>query len=180
MIRFNLSTEKGVAMAIIAQALWILAYLIVGSILSVPYTYLAGGSSEHFILATMAAPVASFALVLAYAIRKVSGRTGERPWGGGGCFLVIAAYLFLPAILNGASHLLGWVGFEAASGFVFEIRYIALLVVPAFIVVLLIGRGIAEVVAHALRRRFKRTAVPPADTPSGNGFSPSDAATVPS
>ena len=113
-------------------------------------------------------------------IRRVSGRTGERPWWGGGGFLVIAAFLFLPAILNGASHLLGWAGFEAASGFVFGIRYLVLFVVPAFIVVLLIGRGIAEVVVYALRRRFKGTAVPPADTPSGNGFSPNDAATVPS
>jgi hypothetical protein len=114
-----------------------LAYFIVGGIISAPYTYLANGGFENYILTQVIAPVAALFLVVVHMIERGQLQRKSR-WTrmlGGWFFWVFVTYFCLPIIMNGASLLLWSMGFAKVGYRVFEFRYAAILLVPALLAV---------------------------------------------
>ena len=150
-----------------------LIYLVIGFILSVPYTYLAGGNSDNLLMTAYITPVAALFLFIANAMRGIGQRDGKRPKWGGGVFWVLVAYFCLPILLNGASLLLKKGGQEQVGHYIFEGRYFSLLAVP----VLLILYGVVVGGVMSIRQWFSGNATPPSSTPP-SGFGPNKTAAI--
>lgn len=166
-------------MPIILQViLLVLLYIVGGSILSVPYTYLANGSLDFasFGITTMVVTLLGVFLGI-FDLMPVPGMNlgdGKRTKWGGDFFWAMVAYFCSPILLNGASLFLKWAGYETASHHIFAGRYLILMVVPTL---LPLWVAIAvEVMGR--RQRFSGNATPPSNTPPSNGFSPNKTAIV--
>lgn len=150
-------------MSVIFQVVLFFVYLVVGCILSAPYTFLANGNLDNFFVTAWVAPVAAIFLFVVYPIAR-SHRVKRSKWGGG-FFWVLVAYFCSPILLNGVSLLLKWAGYEVAGHHVFESRFLGLLIAPILLVICgEIANGLVN-----LRRYFSGRATTPSSStpPSG-------------
>jgi hypothetical protein len=125
-------------------------YVLVGCVVSIPYTYLAGGSFDGFafIMTAWIAPAGVLSLFLIYVSRQVPTPKAKGSNWGGALFWLLLAYLCLPIIANGASRLLmGW-GYEEIGAFVFLIRYRIIFILPLTSIVII---GVADMVESVLK-----------------------------
>lgn len=153
-------------MPIIAQFILALAYLLVGCVLSVPYTYLANGSMDNFMLTAGIAPIGAFVLFIAHTVERAMSR--REPYRtrmlGGWFFWGLVTYFCLPIFLNGASLLLNSMGLSTVGHYVFEFRYATFLGVPIALIILgLIAGGVESIL-----EKFKGRAKPPSSQPPSN------------
>ena len=157
-------------MPIVLQViLLVLLYIVGGSILSVPYTYLANGSLDLTSLGMTTMFVILLGVFLSiFDLMPVPGMNlgdNKRTKWDGGFFWAMAAYFCSPILLNGASLFLKWAGYETVGQYVFSGRYLILMVVPAFLplwVAIAIG-------VMSCRQRGSGGTTPPSSTPP-SGF----------
>lgn len=153
-------------MSIIAQVVTILAYFIVGCIISVPYTYLANGTTDNFMLTAWIAPVGALVLFIVHTVERAMSwcKPYRARMLGGWFFWGLMTYFCLPIFLNGVSLLLNSMGFGTVGHYVFEFRYAAFLGVPVALVIFgLIAGGVENI-----REKFKGRAKPPSSQPPSN------------
>ena len=124
-------------------------WFLIGCVIAIPYTFLANGNFDDFFITAWIAPAATVLMFISYTLRHVGRRdTKELKWGGW-FFWALMTYLCLPIILNGASLLLKWMGYGAASHYAFEGRFVGLAVIP---VAVAIYGAIADCVQQAWER----------------------------
>ena len=147
----------------------IACFLAAGSLLAAPYTFLAGGNSDNFIMTVMLSPITAFMLFLGWVTRRVGREQNQKLGGGDYMFWGFVAYLSLPILLNGTSLLLRQLGYEGAAQIVFTLRYPVLILLPiTLFVVLLIVSGVMNA---WIKVRGMRSATPPTP-PSSPGQPP--------
>ena len=143
-----------------------LVYCLAGSIVAIPYVYLAGSSSGRFVdllslsflTTAVLAPLAILILCVVYAFIRTpaptrgdaDGRKRLKTAGDFFCFIGLVGYFLSPVLLNGISLYLKWNGYEADSRAVFSIRYWAILVIP---IVWLLWVIVTTKVRSILRRK---------------------------
>lgn len=149
-------------------------YFVVGLVMAVPYTYLAGWDANSLTLTAFALPITALILGLLYTAYKM--KRYDTPWWIQRTFYGLLGYSLLPIFANGISVVLKWAGLATVSGFVFEYRYTSLVVVPIISIIGLVTYSFAK---SAWRQRFSDNATPPSNTPSSNGFGPSNATVSP-
>lgn len=157
-------------MQVILLLLWFLA----GCIIAIPYTFLANGSFDSFLMTAWIAPAAALFLFIAYAMSGVGRRDSRHPKWGDGLFWAFVAYFCSPILLNGTSLLLKWAEYEVVGHYVFEGRFIGLLAVPMLLVVY----GAIASGMMSIRQRFSGGATPSSGTPPSNGFGPNKITTI--
>ena len=125
-----------------------LVYFLAGSIVEIPYVYLAGSPSGRFVdlfglsflTTAVLAPLAILIICVVYAFIRTpapirEGADGRKRLkklaGDFFCLAGLVVYFLSPVLLNGISLYLKWSGYEAESRAVFSIRYWALLIAPA-------------------------------------------------
>jgi len=155
-------------MEILSRILAVLMYMVVGGIISAPYTYLANGNVFNFVMTAAWAPIVALAVFtfIYVALRMCDAGRIERH-----SLWVVGAYACLPILMNGASHLLDLFGFEVVARYVFEYRYTSLLAVPLTIMLCL---GVTAAVVEAWQR-LRGTGKPPSSAPPTGGSSPHEA-----
>jgi cytochrome bd-type quinol oxidase subunit 2 len=113
----------------------IIVYLLIGLVIAVPYTYLAGWDVNVMPSTVMFSPLALIVIVVFYFMAR-----GERRYKSRGfktTFWISIIYFLLPVIANGVSILLRWLELPYGD-FVFEHRYQTFLVLPGIIIILLV------------------------------------------
>jgi hypothetical protein len=151
--------------------MWVL-YFVIGFIMAVPYTYLAGWDTSNLFFTACVMPIVALVLCALYVARKDNYSV---PWRTLRVFWGFLGYSMLPIFANGISIVLKWFGFPAVGSFIFELRYISLIVVPIVSVMMLLVCSFAKSI---WQRKFSRRAVPPSDAPPSEGFSQDKAAIV--
>jgi len=141
-------------MPITMQVLLALLWFLAGCVIAIPYTYLVNGSFDSFFMTAWIAPAVALFLFFAYIMRG----DGKRPKWGGSTFWMLVAYFCIPILLNGASLLLKWAGYEAVGHFVFRIRYLGLFIAPIYMVIYNLGAGIVEMIKRLIKH-FSKTAI---------------------
>lgn len=147
---------------------WILLYFVIGAAIAVPYTLLAGGDLEAYVMTVLVSPIAVFIMLLGWCMRPI-GRDRSKTLGAGDClFLAFVGYLSLPIILNGVSLLLGWAGYETAAHIVFAVRYPVLILIPTtlFVGLLIIG-GVMNIWMKT-KRHWRNTPPTPPSSPGAH------------
>lgn len=129
--RLGYPGKRGAKMRIIEGAIYVviasIAWILVGFIVGVPYTFLSGGTYEHFVAVAALSPIGIFLLFIAYLTSRYATRGGRiGPKWGGGLFLLAVIWFCMPIISNGVSLILKLIGCQAASQLVFEARYFSL------------------------------------------------------
>lgn len=153
-------------------SMWLL-YLLVGLVMAVPYTYLAGWpANDNLLIIALALPITSVILFALYAACKmeeyrVRWRISRVFWG----FL---GYCLLPIFANGISIVLKWAGLAMVGGFIFEYRYTSLVAVPLAVIIGLVAYSFAR---SFWRQRFSGNATPPSSTPP-NGLIPNKTVSI--
>ncbi|MEX2013907.1 MAG: hypothetical protein WD896_00950 [Parcubacteria group bacterium] len=112
--------------------MWLFAGTI-GLVMTIPYIYLAGGSSGN---ARVTSWVFLFVSLLLYSLFHLVYRMR---WAGGKVFWLFFGFWFLPIVANIVSIALSWAGLEMASGFIFNHRYTSLVAVPVLLVLFAAG-----------------------------------------
>jgi len=152
--------------------MWTL-YFVVGLVMAVPYTYLAGWDANNLVLTAFALPITAVILYALYTACKM--KRYDIPWWIHRVFYGLLGYCLLPIFANGISIVLKWAGLATVGGFVFEYRYASLVVVPIVSIIGLVAYSFAKSV---WRQRFSGNATPPSSTPPSNGFGPNKTAVV--
>lgn len=105
----------------------VIVYLLVGTLLSAGYIFLAGWNLSDFVFGILVAPIImavfSFLVLLVHANWSVAGKTGRLFCVG------LCAYFFLPIIAHGVSLSLSALGYPSAARWLFAERYATLPVV---------------------------------------------------
>lgn len=143
--------------------MWAL-YFVVGLVMAVPYTFLAGWNADALAISAMLLPIAAivaYTLYTACKMRLHTIRWIHRVFWG---FL---GYCLLPIFANGISLVLKRAGLTAIGDFIFEYRYESLIVVPIISIIGLVAYSFAKSV---WRQRFSGNATPPSSTPPNYGF----------
>lgn len=124
-------------MPILAQFILALAYFIVGCVLSIPYTYIANGNMDNFMLTAWIAPVGALVLFITHAVGRATSRCRSflARKSGGWFFWSVVTWFCLPIVLNGVSLLLRKLGLYSTSHYVFEYRYFSIVAVPFFLII---------------------------------------------
>lgn len=126
----------------------ILIYLLIGCIIAVPYTYLAGGSFENFFAAAWIAPVGATILgVILWVETKVTRM-----------FWIVLTYFCLPIIFNGLSQLFGLFGYGEIKTILFDLRYAILgyIFITGLVFLILIGYVKSSLRRRRLRKRLEQ------------------------
>ena len=126
----------------------ILVYLLIGCIIAVPYTYLAGGSFENLFATAWIAPVGATILgVILWIETKVTRM-----------FWVVLTYFCLPIILNGLSQLFGLLGYAGIQLFLFNLRYAILgyIFIIGLVSVILTGYLKSSLRRRRLKKRLEK------------------------
>ena len=123
-------------MEFIAIGFIVCVWMLVGSVISIPYTYLAGGNYEHFSTITIFAPAAAGILALVYMLGGLWNENNKRPRWGNRYFWILFAYFSTPIILNGISIMIKKMGYELTGYYIFELRYATLVIIPIALVFL--------------------------------------------
>lgn len=148
--------------------LW-LFYLLLGCIVSIPYTFLSKGGFEVFVRMLVFGPIIALSLFVLYGMRRGVSSRGKKLWKGGtSVFWGATVWFCSPIILNGVSLLLKWMGAKMISGVIFKARFWILWGLPALIVLYIIIFYIAYGVIKGmreLRERFSRKTTPPSSSP---------------
>lgn len=114
-------------MSITRLIVTVLIYFVIGCLISVPYTFLANGNLDNFMLTAWLAPVGSVLVLLAYIVGKAMSKDRHRrQFVGSWLFWIVATYFCLPIILNGVSLLLKLMGYNTVGHYVFACRYSSL------------------------------------------------------
>jgi hypothetical protein len=112
-----------------------IAYLLIGLIIAIPYTYLAGWDVNNVASATLFSPfVLAFLCIFYLSGRKVHHSNLK---GFNITFWVSLIYFFLPVIANGVSIILNWANLPYGN-LIFEYRYNTLLVFPVIVMIVLV------------------------------------------
>ena len=133
-------------------------YLLVGCAVSIPYTYLAGGSfgGFAFVMTVWIAPAGILSLFLIYVLGEVPSPRAKVRRRSSIAFWLVAVYLCLPIMANGASRLLmGW-GYEEIGSFVFLIRYRIIFILPLAFLVIVGTADIVESIWADLRGKVQK------------------------
>lgn len=119
-----------------------IAYLLIGLIIAIPYTYLAGWDVNNVASATLFSPLILVILCIFY----LSGRKVRHPnfKGFSIAFWVSLIYFFLPVIANGVSIILNWADLPYGD-LIFEHRYSTLLVFPVIVIIVFVYGFLASV-----------------------------------
>jgi hypothetical protein len=125
-----------------------------GLVLGIPYTYLSDGQ-QYITEAVVFLPVAGLVLGFLWLIARVTHVRAV--------FLVPVAAVCMPILMNGAHHVLGWLGYAEASAFAYEYRFTALGMAIYGPVLLLIAYLIFLGIVDWARAKFSS---PPASPPS--------------
>ncbi|MBI1999061.1 MAG: hypothetical protein HYS74_00195 [Parcubacteria group bacterium] len=147
-------------------------YFVVGLVMAVPYTFLAGWDVNNLFLTAWALPIASVIIYTLYTMCKMKIHT--IPWWIHRVFYGLLGYCLLPIFANGISIVLKWVGLATTGGFIFEYRYASLVVVPVAVIIGLVTYSLAKSFWH---QRFSGNATPPSSTPP-SGFGPNKIVTT--
>lgn len=141
----------------------VVVYLIVGLALAVPYTYVSGGATpDSLSFGTLVLPWTVLVLVLLYQGSKSQSNDCWTRRVFGGIFWGLLGFVLLPVVTNLVSLGCTWFGFVRLGEFIFQCRYLSLLMVPTIAFMMLIG---AAAVAACFRRKSSSEAPPPLDTP---------------
>ena len=102
-------------------------YIVVGLVMAVPYTYLAGWDKNYVFFVALALPIVT---VVLYVLRGMPQRfLKDFPVFRKG-FWAIVLYCLLPIFSNGVSIFLKWAGIAMIGDMVFRYRYTSLVLVP--------------------------------------------------
>lgn len=146
-----------------------IGYFVIGLVLAVPYTLLAGGLLDNFIMTVMLSPIVTSMLFFLWFTRPIGRERDQKLGVGDYSFWGFVTYLGLPILLNGTSLLLRSLGYEAAAQIVFAVRYPILVLLPgAFFVVLLLASG----VVNAWTKMIGLCGTTPPPTPPSNPGQP--------
>jgi hypothetical protein len=118
----------------------IIVYLLIGLVIAVPYTYLAGWDVNVMPSTVMFSPLVLVFLGILYLAAR--GERYSKSRGFRTTFWISVVYFFLPVIANGVSILLRWLELPYGD-LVFEHRYQTFLVLPGIIIILLVW-GVLE------------------------------------
>jgi len=116
------------------------AYLLIGLIIAIPYTYLAGWDVNNVASAVLFSPLVLVVLCVFYLLGRKVRLSNLK--GYSVAFWVSLVYFFLPVIANGVSIFLEWIKLPYGD-LIFEHRYKTLFVLPVVIIILLL-LGILE------------------------------------
>lgn len=114
-----------------------------GIILVLLYHFLAGGFAEDILSMSMVVIIPLVGLLVSVAILGWPTKWGDR------LFWTFVAYFPSPILLNGVSLLLGWAGYETIGRYVFEGRYLLLLLPLLY----MLCATVAGIVADLLGQR---------------------------
>lgn len=135
----NIADEIGGILGnIVVAVIVIVAYCIVGFVLALPYSYLAGGGEGSLELSILLLPIAA---IIALFFYKIDGVIGTNRIG----FWIFIGYLLLPVFANWISVLLKRVEFGEIGNFIFEHRYSSLMEVPIIAAIGIIVWGYFDV-----------------------------------
>jgi|SRR3989344_4668833 len=151
----TLQKVKSAITSLIDSSIWHIAYLILGLLLAIPYTFLAGWDTAVLGIAMFALPIAALIFYTLWCARKV--RAQDVPWWVGVVALMFLGWCLLPIFTNGISIGLRLICFVAASRVIFELRFWSLGLVP--------GIALTGFIAYALtiqaRRQLSNGGTPP-------------------
>lgn len=133
----------------VMKVMLVLLYVFVGMIISIPYTFLANGNVEHFVWVAVFSPPAVLLLIILLRMRLMSlfSKFSYIIW------------LLTPVILNGVAILTKWLGYELAASSIFNVRYMAPLLLLIVVMVMGLIFGITK---HCLAK-----IIPDRNPPSG-------------
>ena len=146
----------------IGWSLICLFYFIIGTVLAIPYNYLAGWDRSLLPILVIPLPAVALFLSVFYKMRK-----DDDPRIGpifGLLFWSRLVYSLLPILGNGISILLKQTTYAAAGTFVFEHRYSGLFIAPWLVIVWLVAKAC---VRDKTKRKMNRNAPPPPSAPTG-------------
>ncbi len=122
------------------EIIFALIWFFVGSILAVPYNYLAGGGLDNFGLTIFFAPAAAIFLFIPYLTIRIDHSKKSKIF-----FWATVVYLLLPILMNGVSLLLKQMGYVLAADYAFKYRYIVLatpfILWPCYVIIIDIFEG---------------------------------------
>jgi len=127
-------------------------WALVGCFISVVYTFLAGGTLEHFFFTAFLAPPIAFFLFIIWGVRELRPPRHAGKQVLGLYFpLAITVFFCLPIILNGSSLAAGLLGYETTAKYLFSFRYLSL---PATLLLFVLALcGSAAIVALSTKIR---------------------------
>lgn len=139
-------------------------YCVVGFVVGSPYMWLSDGFGYAMEI-TFFTPIVAFGLFLLCMF----ARGIRNPW----VFVVPLFVVCVPILMNGAHHVLGWLGYADASVFVHEYRFAAAYVVVFVPLALLCVCGMAVAIWRKVGDRFVfKPPAPPSSPPPSSSEEP--------